>query len=307
MLTHTMNHKEVIHELEKDLLQVWVYFYKKDFFKILKKKIGKRKVQYPIQYVETYTSKNNIEWGLHTIAVSKDNIHYSVYAMHRCKSGITVYKTVHLEEGENWQVFSPHFFDQYYKRFLQYEFDEPLDRKEVIQEFMLYNTYEYDFNSCDEYIEGFLSESSRHRLREEKTHQTMGAFHDGICFGLIKNPCSIYTTFISYDMARVDQEMLVRYLKQGLKLLEKGFRVSTFTIEEDRIFDIQKHTGEIYEFMELELMLGIAPDATGQKMTQEEAAKFIEERENIKQCARKIREQNNMQVELKTIRDLPLN
>jgi len=75
---------------------------------------------------------------------------YSI-ALQRCKSGIAVYKTVLEEGGVRWQVFSAHLFNQYYKRFLQDKFDEPLHKKEIIQEFMLYNILKllaFTISSC---------------------------------------------------------------------------------------------------------------------------------------------------------------
>lgn len=62
-----------------------------------------------------------------------------------------MYKTVLEEGGVRWQVFSAHLFNQYYKRFLQDKFDEPLHKKEIIQEFMLYNILKllaFTISSC---------------------------------------------------------------------------------------------------------------------------------------------------------------
>lgn len=278
MLTDTMSNEEVIHEIEKDLPQVWNYFYKKDFDKILTKKIGKRKkLQDPIEYKELYTSKNNIEWGIHLIAIEPKVKFYAIYALHRCKSGIAAYKTIPYTEKEkiNWKIFSAHFFDQYYKRFLQYEFDEPLHKKEIIQEFMLYSTTEYGYSSKDEYINGLLTESSRQRLREEGTEQLMCACDDGICLGLTESSHIIYTTFISYDMVNKNQEMLVDMLKRGLELAKKGYDVGDFSIEKGRTFYPKEHIIEILQFFQLELMLGIRAEKPGQKMTEDEAENYI--------------------------------
>ena len=303
MLTQTMNNKEVIREIEKDLMQVSAYFYKRDLFKTLKKKMRKRVVQYPIQYVETFTSQHEIEWGLHAIAVDKDNLHRAIYALHRCKSGIAAYTTVPEEGGVRWQIFSAQFFDQYYKRFLQDEFDEPLQTKEIIQEFMLYNTYEFDFSSYGDQVEGVLS-ASLLRLQQDGSQQIMGAIEDGICMGLQDWPCSIYSTFISYEMIRKDQELLVNYLKAGLNLFKKGFCVSTFRVDNDRTFDIEKHLDEIAECLILRHMLNITLEAQDQKMTEEEAVDFIVKFTQKSKEAKALYEKTNLDVRFKPMEQI---
>lgn len=275
MLTDTMNYEEVIREIEKDLPEVWNYFYKKNFKKILNKKIGKRKkLQDPIEYKELYTSKNNIEWGLHLIAIQPKVKFYAIYALHRCKNGIVAYKTLPEESTCRWEVYSAHFFDQYYKRFLQHEFDEPLHKKEVIQEFMLYSTMEFNCSSRKDNIEGLLSKSSRQRLKEEGFRELISVVDDGVRFGFINVPYAVFTTFISYDMIREDQKMLVDYLKLGLELGKKGFDISDNTIHKGRTFYYTGHEKEIVSFWLIELMLGISP-WSNKKMTEEEAADYL--------------------------------
>lgn len=275
MLTDTMNHEEVIREIEKDLPQVWNYFVKKDFDKILNKKIGKRKkLQDPIEYKELYTSKNNIEWGIHLIAVEPKVKFYAIYALHRCKNGIAAYKALPESGKCDWAVYSAHFFDQYYKRFLQDEYDEPLHKKEVIQDFMLYNPVFFDFSSRKDNIEGLLSKSSKQRLEEEGSRELMCAIDDGIYFGFIEPTYAVHTTFISYDMVREDQEMLVDYLQLGLVLGKKGFDLHNFTVHVNRTFYYTGSEDEIITFLLLELMLGISP-AVDRKLTEEEAKDYI--------------------------------
>lgn len=298
MLTETMSHEEVIHEIEKDLDQVWNYFYKKDFEKILKKKIGKRKIQDPIQYVESYTSKNKIEWGIHIIAVDRKEMYFAIYALHRNKSGLAAYKTMPKTSSTKWHIYTSHFYDQYYKRFLQYEFNEPLHKKEIIQEYMLYTTDEYcHYNNNDE-LEGLLTESSRKRMLEEGTKQMMGAIDDGVFLGVHYDTYMVFTTFISFDMVLPHQERLVDMLKRGLALSKKGIDPSNFAIDKGRRCFLKEHKKEILLFHYQELVLGtLREDPNKKNMTEEEALEYLEkasERAEKRRKAEKLYEDINL-------------
>ncbi len=132
----------------------------------------------------------------------KDKLGIFYYVMYIQNRGMHVFRSSQMNRTE-WHVthFIPHFFDRYRERYCK---DLSVDKKDVIHQFFINN----------------LRGVSQKKVIPSKKHpnEFWMAYPEGLC--LCENPMGTFVrakTFVSWDMARIDQK---QFVLEGLRALQ---------------------------------------------------------------------------------------
>lgn len=219
MIVQGMNHEETIRELEKDYQEVmnWAGHPKIN----LRRLALKHKGEFPHCFPRVYTSKHGIEWTVLHVLFGKHLYGNLIYAVVRNTVGLTVYHPSLFKDPIVWAYYTSHFFDRYEERFRTVYYEDDMSRRELIQEYFLYNSLGVFIDGKVEEGSPFRKPSGRFKQRENSDRPMMYVNGDGVALGqCISDVFYVMATYISFDMLMKDQEYLVLLFKRLVEIGE---------------------------------------------------------------------------------------
>lgn len=219
MIVEGMSHEETIRELEKDYQEVlnWAEHPKIN----LRRLALKHKGDFPHCFPRVYTSKHGIEWTVLHVIHNKHLYGNHIYAIVRNKAGLAVYHPSIYHKPTIWAYYTSHFFDRYEERFRTKYYEDKMSRRELIEEYFLYNSSGVFIDGKVEDGSPFRKPSARFKQRENSDRPMMYVNGDGVALGqCISDAFYVVATFIAFDMLMKDQEYIVLLFKRVVDIGE---------------------------------------------------------------------------------------